>query len=75
MTHEEQRDLFGSVVAPQPDLPPQLRKVCLYAAGGAFVGALLAIIVAKILAGPCCCVQPAPESVGALSTNELVLPG
>ena len=35
------------------DLPPQ--KVALYAAGGGFGGALLAIVVAKILAGPCVC--------------------
>lgn len=41
-----------------PDLPPQ--KVALYAAGGGFGGALLAIVVAKILAGPCC-PHEAPE--------------
>ena len=35
-------------------LPPQ-RSMALYAAGGGFGGALLAIIVAKILSGPCCC--------------------
>ena len=29
----------------------------MYAAGGGFGGALLAILVAKILAGPCCCPQ------------------
>jgi hypothetical protein len=42
------------------DLPPLSRKVALYAAGGGFGGALLAIVIAKILAGPCCCPQ-APQ--------------
>ncbi|HLT90184.1 MAG TPA: hypothetical protein VKZ85_04495 [Woeseiaceae bacterium] len=48
------------------DLPPQANKlrsadagpgngkVALYAAGGGFIGALIAIIVARLLAGPCC---------------------
>jgi len=39
------------------DLPPQSRRMALYAAGGGFGGALLAIVIAKILAGPCCCPQ------------------
>jgi hypothetical protein len=34
----------------------------MYAAGGGFGGALLAILVAKILAGPCCCPH-SPEAV------------
>lgn len=34
----------------------------MYAAGGGFGGALLAILVAKILAGPCCCPQQ-PDAV------------
>jgi hypothetical protein len=42
----------------EQDLPPQSRSVLLYAAGGGFLGALLAILVAKILAGPCCCSVP-----------------
>lgn len=29
----------------------------MYAAGGGFGGALLAILVAKILSGPCCCMH------------------
>lgn len=44
------------------ELPPQSRKVALYAAGGGFGGALLAIVVAKILAGPCCCPHKAPDA-------------
>ena len=59
----------------EEDLPPQSRSVMMYAAGGGFLGALLAILVAKLLAGPCCCAQPAPQSVGALATSELILPG
>jgi hypothetical protein len=42
---------------PEGHLPPQSRSMALYAAGGGFGGALLAIVVAKILAGPCCCPQ------------------
>jgi hypothetical protein len=34
----------------------------MYAAGGGFGGALLAILVAKILSGPCCCPQQ-PDAV------------
>lgn len=34
----------------------------MYAAGGGFGGALLAIVVAKILSGPCCCTQQ-PDAV------------
>jgi hypothetical protein len=34
----------------------------MYAAGGGFGGALLAILIAKILAGPCCCPQ-SPDAV------------
>ena len=49
----------------EQDLPPQSRSVMLYAAGGGFIGALLAILVAKILAGPCCCVAPAGEAAAA----------
>lgn len=41
----------------EASLPPQSRKMAMYAAGGGFGGALLAILVAKILAGPCCCPQ------------------
>lgn len=60
----------------EEDLPPQSRSVLLYAAGGGFLGALLAILVAKILAGPCCCnAQPAADTAGADRTSELVLPG
>lgn len=39
----------------EESLPPQTRRMAMYAAGGGFGGALLAIIVAKLLAGPCCC--------------------
>jgi hypothetical protein len=42
------------------ELPPQ--KVALYAAGGGFGGALLAIVIARVLAGPCCCPHEAPEN-------------
>lgn len=54
----------------EPDLPPQ--RVFLYAAAGGFIGALLAILIAKILAGPCCCPhyereQRSPASVSSLS--------
>jgi hypothetical protein len=35
--------------------------MALYAAGGGFGGALLAIVIAKILAGPCCCPQESPD--------------
>ncbi len=59
----------------EEDLPPQPRSILLYAAGGGFLGALLAILVAKLLAGPCCCVQPAPDSVGSLQSIERSLPG
>jgi hypothetical protein len=45
------------------DLPPQ-RSMALYAAGGGFGGALLAIVIAKILAGPCCCPQESPDRTG-----------
>jgi hypothetical protein len=38
--------------------------VALYAAGGGFGGALLAIVIAKILAGPCCCPQESPNRTG-----------
>jgi hypothetical protein len=37
--------------------------MALYAAGGGFGGALLAIIIAKILAGPCCCPHHGPDHV------------
>jgi hypothetical protein len=43
----------------------------MYAAGGGFGGALLAIIVAKILSGPCCCThQPGamPPQPASLSS-------
>jgi hypothetical protein len=46
------------------DLPPQSRSVALYAAGGGFGGALLAIVIAKILTGPCCCPQESPDRTG-----------
>lgn len=39
----------------EESLPPQTRRIAMYSAGGGFGGALLAIVVAKILAGPCCC--------------------
>lgn len=56
-----------------PDLPPQSRSVFLYAAGGGFVGALLAILVAKILAGPCCCPDGDRERGAAATTlSELI---
>jgi hypothetical protein len=35
----------------------------MYAAGGGFGGALLAILVAKILSGPCCCPHH-PDGMG-----------
>jgi hypothetical protein len=46
---------------PEESLPPLSRKVALYSAGGGFGGALLAIVVAKVLAGPCCCPHKAPD--------------
>jgi hypothetical protein len=42
------------------ELPP-LSKMALYSAGGGFGGALLAIVIAKILAGPCCCPQESQD--------------
>lgn len=42
-------------------LPPQSRRMALYAAGGGFGGALLAILIAKILTGPCCCQHEGPR--------------
>jgi len=44
-------------------LPPQTRTIAFSAAGGGFGGALLAILVAKLLQGPCCC---APDNVRAV---------
>jgi hypothetical protein len=45
----------------------------MYAAGGGFGGALLAILVAKILAGPCCCPQQ-PNAVegGPASLSSMI---
>jgi hypothetical protein len=45
----------------QGDLPPQSRRMAVYAAGGGFGGALLAIVIARILAGPCCCPQDSQD--------------
>ncbi|HEX2139941.1 MAG TPA: hypothetical protein VHG33_09535 [Woeseiaceae bacterium] len=60
----------------EQDLPPQSRSVLLYAAGGGFLGALLAILVAKILAGPCCCTaQPAAGTAGAQLASDFVRRG
>lgn len=56
----------------EQDLPPQSRSVMLYAAGGGFVGALLAILVAKILAGPCCCAAPAAGAAAVDLVQERV---
>lgn len=42
---------------------PQARMLAVSAAGGGFGGALLAIVVAKILQGPCCCANPGPNAV------------
>jgi hypothetical protein len=38
--------------------------MALYAGGGGFGGALLAIVIAKILTGPCCCAQESPDRAG-----------
>ncbi|HZD53681.1 MAG TPA: hypothetical protein VE175_11585 [Woeseiaceae bacterium] len=38
----------------EPDLPPQ-RTVFLFAAGGGFIGALLAILIAWLITGGFCC--------------------
>jgi hypothetical protein len=46
------------------DLPPPSAKMALYAAGGGFGGALLAIVIAKVLTGPCCCPQESPDRAG-----------
>lgn len=54
----------------EQDLPPQSRSVMLYAAGGGFIGALLAILVATILAGPCCCVAPGADAAAADAVQE-----
>ena len=52
-------------------LPPQTRRSLAFsAAGGGFGGALLAIIVAKILQGPCCYQCSAPASAAAVSTAQ-----
>lgn len=50
------------------DVPPQPGKTFLYAAGGGFIGALLAIVVARILAGPCCCPDDGERAATAAST-------
>jgi len=47
----------GSKPDAQPSLPPQSR-ILFSAAGGGFGGALLALIVGRILEGPCCCNGP-----------------
>lgn len=59
---------------PGEELPPQFRRsTALYAAGGGFAGALLAIIVARLLADPCCCTQarntaPLKEATRSVAT-------
>jgi hypothetical protein len=53
--------------------------MALYAAGGGFGGALLAIVIAKILAGPCCCeptamtpdVQPERKAASVLTLERV----
>ena len=54
---------------------PQARMLAFSAAGGGFGGALIAIIVAKILQGPCCCTNQAPGAlaVGAASETQAVV--
>lgn len=54
------------------DLPPQSARVFLFAAGGGFLGALLAIVVARILAGPCCCPEDGDRERAASTLTELV---
>lgn len=39
----------------QQDLPPQGRRMALYAAGGAFGGTLLAMLLFWLLTGGFCC--------------------
>lgn len=42
------------------------------AAGGGFGGALLAILVAKILQGPCCCcTNPAPTAASVDTAGSM----
>ena len=53
-------DDTNGVTMAEGSLPPQNRRIALYAGGGGFGGALLAIIVARLLEGPCCC---GPQSV------------
>ncbi|HEX7062134.1 MAG TPA: hypothetical protein VF200_09190 [Woeseiaceae bacterium] len=53
--------------------PPEQGKVFLYAAAGGFIGALLAILVAKILAGDCCCADQGERDASAASTLSKLL--
>ena len=54
----------------EASLPPQqsVRMMSLSAAGGGFGGALLAILIAKLLANPCCCGNP--NGVAALDAQD-----
>ncbi len=54
----------------EENLPPQTRRIALYSAGGGFGGALLAIVIARILSGPCCCPQ-AVSAVDAAASDHL----
>lgn len=38
----------------EQDLPPQTRSLALYAGGGGFLGALLAVLLARLIFGCCC---------------------
>lgn len=49
---------------------PQAALFAVSAAGGGFGGALIAIIVAKILQGPCCCTNPAPNAASIAAATE-----
>jgi hypothetical protein len=64
-----------STVMAEGSRPPQ--TVALYAAGGGFAGALLAILVAKILMGPCCCTAEQDHRAASAATpaTEAVVAG
>lgn len=64
-----ERSLRSAAVPP----PPQQGKVFLYAAAGGFIGALLAILVAKILAGGCGCIDQSEHDATAATTLSKLL--
>ena len=70
---EEDLPPHRAAIKVEEDLPPHPRSLMLYAAGGGFLGALLALLLAWILVGPCCCMAPAEDAMTL--QNEAVPPG